>query len=205
MTWSKRIFDLVASFLGLLLLSPLFLLIGALVKLEDGGPIFYKQRRVGYQGRKFTIWKFRSMRVDADKAGPSITFGEDPRITRVGKWLRKTKLDELPQLFNVFRGEMSFVGPRPEVPEYVAMYTPEQRVVLNLLPGITDPASLKYRNESEFLATSPDPLETYVSVVMPDKIRINLEYSHSANILSDIWIILKTVTSALFPGDAKGT
>ncbi|RIH84451.1 sugar transferase [Calidithermus roseus] len=190
---AKRLFDLAAATLGIILLLPLFLLLALLIKLDDWGPVFFRQERVGYRGKPFRIWKFRSMVVNAPKLGGVLTVGRDPRITRVGYWLRKFKLDELPQLFNVFLGEMSFVGPRPEVAKYVALYTPDQRRVLELVPGITDLASIKYRNESEVLAKSPDPERTYIEEVMPEKIRINLEYACQASIGSDLMVILQTL------------
>jgi lipopolysaccharide/colanic/teichoic acid biosynthesis glycosyltransferase len=193
MRLAKRLFDLAAATLGIILLSPLFLLLALLIKLDDRGPVFFRQVRVGYRGKPFRIWKFRSMVVNASKLGGALTVGRDPRITRVGYWLRKFKLDELPQLFNVFLGEMSFVGPRPEVAKYVALYTPEQRGVLELMPGITDLASIKYRNENEVLAKSPDPERTYIEEVMPEKIRINLEYARQASIGSDLMVILQTL------------
>lgn len=200
MRWTKRLFDIIASSVGLLLLIVPLLVVALLIKLSDGGPVLFKQQRIGYRGRSFTMLKFRTMRVGAEREGPLVTFGEDRRITPIGRWLRRTKVDELPQLINVLRGEMSLVGPRPEVPKYVAMYTQEQRKVLNLMPGITDPASLKYRNESEVLAAASDPLDMYVSVVMPDKIRINLEYAQRANLFTDILVILRTIWAAIFPG-----
>jgi len=193
MRWSKRLFDLFWSILGLLILWPLFLVVALLIKLDDKGPVFFRQERVGYKGRPFRIWKFRTMVVDAEKIGKPLTVGRDPRITRVGYWLRKFKLDELPQLFNVLVGEMSLVGPRPEVPKYVALYTPEQRKVLDLVPGITDPASIKYRDESEILGRSPDPDRTYLEEIMPEKIRLNLEYAAHATVWSDFIIVLKTL------------
>ena len=147
----KRIFDLMVSGLGLVSLSPLLLILAALVKLNDGGPVFYKQERIGWHGQPFRIWKFRSMRVTADKVGLSITQSGDPRITRIGKLLRKTKLDELPQLINVFVGEMSLVGPRPEVEKYVVLYTSALKKVLELKPGITDVASIEFRDEEQLL------------------------------------------------------
>lgn len=198
MRWSKRAFDLFWTILGLPLLLPLFGLIAVLIKLEDGGPVFFRQERVGYKGRRFRIWKFRTMVVDAEKQGLLLTVGDDPRITRVGAWLRRLKLDELPQLFNVLAGEMSLVGPRPEVPAYVAYYTPEQRQVLNLMPGITDPASIQYRNESERLACAPNAEQTYIEQVMPEKIRMNLEYAQRATLWSDFLVILQTLARIVF-------
>jgi len=202
---SKRLFDLFWSALGLLLLLPVFLGIALAIKLDDGGPVFFRQQRIGYRGRPFTMWKFRTMVVDAERRGGSLTVGRDPRVTRVGYWLRKTKLDELPQLWNVLKGEMSLVGPRPEVPRYVALYTEEQRRVLELVPGITDPASIRFRHESELLARSPDPERTYVEVVMPEKIRLNLEYAERATVWSDFLVILQTFLSLFRPSDVGPT
>jgi len=189
---SKRLFDLFWSALGILLLSPVFLGIALAIKLDDGGPVFFRQSRIGYNGRPFTMWKFRTMVVDAAQRGGLLTVEGDPRITRVGRWLRKTKLDELPQVWNVLKGEMSFVGPRPEVSKYVALYSEAQRRVLELVPGITDPASIRFRHENELLALSPDPERTYIEVVMPEKIRLNLEYAQKSTIWSDFFIILQT-------------
>jgi len=193
MKLEKRLFDIVASAIGLLVLWPVFLVIAVLIKLEDGGPVFYRQERIGYKGGPFKIWKFRTMVVNADKLGKPLTVGRDPRITRVGYWLRKFKLDELPQLLNVLLGEMSLVGPRPEVPQYVALYTPEQRRVLDLVPGITDPASIKFANEAELLAEASNPEKFYIEHIMPTKIRLNMEYASHATLWSDILVILKTL------------
>ncbi len=189
----KRKFDLIFSFVGISLFLPVGALIALIVKIDDGGPIFYIQERVGQGGRHFKMIKFRTMIRDADKIGSAITIGNDSRITRVGRWLRRFKLDEFPQLFNVLKGEMSFVGPRPEVPKYVALYNDTEREVLNLVPGITDPASIIYRNENEILGKFRDPEKHYVEKIMPDKIRINLEYAKKANVLSDIFVILQTI------------
>ncbi len=189
----KRQFDLFFSLIGISLFLPLGALIGLLIKIEDGGPIFYIQERIGHRGKSFRMIKFRTMVRDADKMGSAITIGNDARITRVGRWLRRFKLDEFPQLFNVLKGEMSFVGPRPEVPKYVAVYNDMEREVLNLVPGITDPASVIYRNESEILGGFQDPEKQYIEKIMPDKIRINLEYARRANIMSDIFVILQTL------------
>jgi len=189
----KRPFDLIFSFVGISLFLPVGALIALIIKIEDGGPIFYIQERVGQGGRHFKMIKFRTMIRDADKIGSAITIGKDSRITRVGRWLRSFKLDEFPQLFNVLKGEMSFVGPRPEVPKYVTLYNDTEREVLNLVPGITDPASIIYRNENEILGKFGDPEKHYVEKIMPDKIRINLEYAKKANVLSDIFVILQTI------------
>jgi len=189
----KRQFDLFFSLIGISLFLPLGALIGLIIKIEDGGPVFYIQERIGHRGKSFRMIKFRTMIRDADKMGSAITIGNDARITRVGRWLRRFKLDEFPQLFNVLKGEMSFVGPRPEVPKYVAVYNDMEREVLNLVPGITDPASVIYRNESEILGGFQDPEKQYIEKIMPDKIRINLEYARRANIMSDIFVILQTL------------
>ncbi len=186
----KRLFDLFAVTLGLLMIWPLLLIIVVLVLVIDGRPVFFRQWRVGRGGNLFRMYKFRTMKV---AGGSSLTIGADMRITRLGGLLRKLKLDELPQLFNVLKGEMSLVGPRPEVEEFVAMYSPEQRKVLELLPGITDPASLKYIDESEVLARASDPRAFYVQTVMPDKIRLNLEYAERAGVISDLHLIFQTV------------
>lgn len=189
----KRSFDLFLSLLGLLFLAPLGLLVAILIKASDGGPVFFGQTRVGQFGKHFRIWKFRTMVPNADKLGISVTQGADPRITRVGRLLRKTKLDELPQLWNVFIGEMSFVGPRPEVPRYVALYTPEQREVLQLKPGITDLASLLFRNEEELLKAVPDVETFYVQYCLPRKLELNRQYAARATLVRDIGIILRTL------------
>lgn len=190
---AKRVFDVVASGLGLLVLSPVFAVMAVWIKADSKGPVFYRQTRVGRDNKDFSLFKFRSMRPDADK-GSLITIGErDPRITRSGYFIRKYKLDELPQLINVFRGDMSLVGPRPEVRKYVDMYTPEQMRVLSVRPGITSLASIRYRNENEILAASDDPMRTYIEKVMPDKLRIDLEYVNRASLLNDIRLIFNTL------------
>jgi lipopolysaccharide/colanic/teichoic acid biosynthesis glycosyltransferase len=182
-----------ASAAGLVLLTPVFLIIAALIKLEGHGPVFFRQDRVGRGGRTFRIWKFRTMRADAEQRGGPLTVGEDPRITEVGQVLRRFKLDELPQLFNVLAGEMSLVGPRPEVARYVARYDETQRPVLELVPGITDPASIAFRDEAAMLAGYPDAEAAYLQVVMPAKIRLNLEYAGRATLGSDVALILRTI------------
>ena len=190
---SKRFFDITFSFIGLILLFPFFVLIVLLIKLKDGNPIFFKQERVGYKGKPFYIWKFRTMIVNAEKSGRQITIGKDPRITAIGYYLRKFKLDELPQLFNVLKGEMSFVGPRPEVPKYVFLYNENQRQVLQLKPGITDIASIRYYNENDILAQAPNPDAIYREEIMPEKIRLNLEYAKNANLWTDFLVVLQTI------------
>lgn len=193
---SKRIFDLLVSALGLIILSPIFALIALLIRLMSPGPVFYRARRVGQGGREFTLYKFRSMVADADRRGPGITAAGDPRVTPVGRVLRRTKLDELPQLWNVLRGDMSLVGPRPEDPRYVALYTPAQRRVLDVRPGITSLASIEYRNE-EAVLHGPDWEQRYIHEVMPAKLAIDLRYVQRATLFTDLLIILRTLL-ALF-------
>ncbi len=188
----KRTFDLIASSLGLLLLSPLFLMLAIWIKIDSEGPVFYRQVRVGKGNRDFRLFKFRSMRVGSDRKGLITVGGRDPRVTRSGYYIRKYKLDELPQLINVFTGDMSLVGPRPEVRKYVDLYTPEQMHVLDVRPGITDPASIRYRNENELLEQAEDPDRYYIEVIMPDKLRLNLEYVAKHSFWSDIGLIFKT-------------
>jgi len=199
---SKRLFDLVFSVSGLLLLSPLLVFLAVLVKASDGGPVFFRQERVGQGGRPFQIVKFRSMVLNAEKRGPSVTRDGDARITRVGRFLRKTKLDELPQLWNVLRGDMSFVGPRPEVIRYVEHYTAEQRRVLALKPGITDLATLKFRNEEELLGNAVDTEQFYLEHCVPRKIELNLAYADAANVWEDLKIILRTLRLLLGRSEA---
>ena len=190
---AKRVYDLCFATLGLVALSPLLLLIALLVKLSDGGAVFFRQERVGQFGRPFRVWKFRTMVMNAEKSGPSVTRGGDPRITPVGRFLRRTKLDELPQLWNVFRGEMSFVGPRPEVPRYVAQYTPQQRKILDLKPGITDVSTLEFRREEELLSGKQDTEKYYLEHCVPRKIEISLQYSKKATLFRDTQVVLKTL------------
>jgi lipopolysaccharide/colanic/teichoic acid biosynthesis glycosyltransferase len=190
---AKRAFDLCGAAVGLVVLLPLFAAIALAITVSDGGPVFFRQVRVGRNGRPFKMLKFRTMVPDAERLGGLLTVGGDPRVTPMGAWLRRHKLDELPQLLNVLVGDMSLVGPRPEVPKYVALYTPAQRRVLDLTPGITDPGSLAYVNESELLANSAEPERTYVLHVMPDKLRRNLEYAAVASVWTDLGVILSTV------------
>lgn len=189
----KRIFDIICSGLGLIVLSPFLIFIAIRIKMESDGPVLFKQIRVGEKGREFKILKFRTMVVDAEKLGRQITVGNDSRITKVGGFLRKYKIDELPQLINVFKGDMSLVGPRPEVPRYVNMYTQEQRKVLNVKPGITDLASIRYRDENELLGKAENPDEFYINTIMPDKLALNMEYINKSNVFLDVYIILKTI------------
>ena len=188
----KRLFDIFASGLGLLYLSPLFLILAIWIKLDSKGPVFYRQVRVGRGNKDFRIFKFRSMRVGSDKQGLITVGGHDPRITRPGYFIRKYKLDEFPQLINVFIGDMSLVGPRPEVRKYVDMYTPEQMHVLDVRPGVTSLASIRYRNENELLDKAEDPDQFYIDVVMQDKLAIDLEYVKNASFWYDIKLIFQT-------------
>lgn len=188
----KRLFDIVASGLGLIVLSPVFLLLAVWIKLDSKGPVFYRQVRVGYKNRDFRIFKFRSMKQGADK-GSLVTIGKrDPRVTNSGYFIRRLKLDELPQLINVLTGDMSLVGPRPEVRHYVDYWTPEQMHVLDVRPGITDPASIRFRNESELMAQVEDPEKYYIEVIMQEKIKLYLEYVEKQGFWYDLGLILKT-------------
>jgi len=195
----KRCFDVFFAFWGILLTSPIFALVAAAIKLCDGGPVFYRQVRVGRAGRNFRIWKFRTMQVDADKRGPNITKSGDIRVTSVGKFLRNWKVDEWPQLVNVLCGEMSFVGPRPEVPRYVALYSDQQRRILMLRPGITDLATIEFRNEEDLLAQAADPERYYCDICIPRKIALNLVHAERAGFFADLKIILRTVRVVIWP------
>ncbi|MBV4228008.1 sugar transferase [Parabacteroides distasonis] len=188
----KRLFDIVASGCGLLFLSPIFLFLAIWIKLDSEGPVFYRQVRVGRKNRDFKIFKFRSMRMGADKMGLITVGGCDSRVTHSGYFIRKYKLDEFPQLINVFIGDMSLVGPRPEVRKYVDLYTPEQMRVLDVCPGITSLASIRYRNENELLEKAEDPDQYYINVVMQDKLAIDLEYIRNVSFGYDIWLIFHT-------------
>lgn len=201
MTRGKRALDVVASAAGLVALLPLLAALALAVR-ADGGPAFFRQERIGRDGRPFRLWKFRTMVPDAARLGPPLTSAHDPRVTAVGRWLRRARLDELPQLLNVLAGEMSLVGPRPEVPRYVARYTAEQRAVLALVPGITDPASIAYRDEARLLAAADDPERLYVERIVPDKIRRNLAYAREASVARDVGVLLATLAALLRPGAA---
>ena len=194
---AKRAMDIVLSAAALCVLWPVLLLIALAIVVDDPGPVFYRQVRVGRGGKPFRIFKFRTMVVDADKKGLSITVGRDSRITRVGAFLRRTKLDELAQLLNVLCGQMSFVGPRPEVPRYVELYTPYQRQVLLVRPGITDYASIAYRNENDLLAGADDPERMYIETIMPDKIELNMKYLREISPLTDVRLMLRTVFAVI--------
>ena len=190
----KRLFDFIASFYGLILLTPIFVLAALWIKIDSRGPIFFRQERVGFQGTLFRIHKFRTMVSDAEKKGMQITVGVDSRITAVGSILRKYKLDELPQLIDVFVGDMSLVGPRPEVPKYIDCYSDDEKHdVLSVKPGITDNASIEFRNENELLASSDDPEATYINEVLPKKIALYRKYVRERSFFGDVAIIFKTI------------
>jgi len=194
----KRLFDIVFSLLVLVILLPVFIIISLLIIIDDGFPVFYLQERIGKDFKPFRLIKFRTMYKDADKKGLLTTSSKDPRITKVGYYLRKYKLDELPQFINVLKGDMSIVGPRPEVRKYVELYNDEQKKVLSVKPGITDEASLKYIDESDILAKSDDPEKTYIEQIMPEKLSINLHYIEHQNFFYDLKIIFQTFIKSFF-------
>lgn len=199
----KRAFDVAVSAGLLFTLAPLMGVIAWLIKHEDGGPVLYNGVRVGKDGKLFRMHKFRTMVPNADRIGGPSTAGDDPRLTRIGRILRKYKLDELPQLINVLKGEMSLVGPRPEVLDYVRMYTPSERAILTVRPGITDWASIRYRNEGEILRGSPDPELTYMEKIRPGKIQLQLEYVRSHSFLGDLRILLATAKALFEPASVE--
>jgi len=192
----KRIFDIISSLFGLILLSPFIIIIAILIKLDSKGPIFFKQVRVTKNGREFKIFKYRTMKIGSDKYS-QITVGKDSRITKIGDFLRKYKLDEIPQLINVLIGDMSLVGPRPEVPKYIALYTEEQREILKVRAGITDYASIEFSNENDILANEVDPEKAYIEKIMPRKIELNKKYLSEISVMTDIKIILLTIKRIL--------
>jgi len=198
----KRVLDFLLSAAGLILLAPIFLIAAVAVRLDSPGPVFFRQRRMGRYLRPFPMFKFRTMVHNAAEIGPGITVGRDPRITRVGHFLRQTKIDELPQLWNVLCGDMSLVGSRPELEQYVMMYAQDYRSILKARPGITDVASIVYRDESDLLAQSGDPEETYVHVVLPDKIRMARHYTRDASLLNDLRLITATLVFLIYPDKA---
>lgn len=190
----KRAFDLIFSLLGLILISPLFLIIALLIKRESPGPVFFRGERIGRYGKPFRIFKFRSMVINAEKIGGPSTADDDPRLLKIGKFLKKYQLDELPQLINVLKGEMSLVGPRPEVKVYVDMMTEEERrIILSVMPGMTDLASLWNFHEGEILRGSPDPEKTYMERIRPKKLELQKEYAIKHNFLLDLKIIFNTI------------
>ena len=192
----KRIFDIISSLFGLILLAPFMIIIAILIKIDSKGPVFFKQVRVTKNGREFKIFKYRTMKIGSDKYS-QITVGKDSRITKVGDFLRKYKLDEIPQLINVLIGDMSLVGPRPEVPKYVALYTEEQREILKVRAGITDYASIEFSNENDILANETDPEKAYIEKIMPRKIELNKKYLSEISVMTDIKIILLTIKKIL--------
>lgn len=189
----KRVFDIIFSLVGLVFLSPVFLIMAIWIRSDSKGPVFYKQIRVGKNGKEFFLYKFRSMHLGSDKKGLLTIGGKDPRVTNSGYFIRKFKLDEFPQLINVFLGEMSIVGPRPEVPKYVALYNEEQKKVLTVRPGISDYSSIRFSNENELLEKAEKPEEFYISEIMPEKLLMNLEYIRNNNLWVDIRIIFTTI------------
>jgi lipopolysaccharide/colanic/teichoic acid biosynthesis glycosyltransferase len=199
----KRTVDLLIAAVALVLLSPVYAVVAILIKREDRGPVLYRAQRVGKLGVPFRMLKFRTMVLNADRIGGPSTAGDDPRLTRIGRRIRRYKLDEIPQLWNVVRGEMSLVGPRPEVQHYVDMYTPDERLILSVKPGITDWASIRYRNEGEILRGSSDPERDYLEKIRPGKIRLGLEYVRRQSVWTDIGIIAQTVR-ALFTAAGSG-
>lgn len=199
----KRAIDFWVALCGLVIISPIFLLVALAIKLDDGGPVLYRGRRVGYQGRPFFMLKFRTMVVNAEKLGGSSTAENDPRITRVGRVLRKYKLDELPQLINVLKGDMSLVGPRPEVQHYVDMYSDEERAILSVRPGITDWASLWNSDEGAVLAAAEDPERAYLERIRPTKLRLQLHYVRTRSLLTDLRILGLTAATVVFRKRAK--
>ena len=194
---AKRVFDLLFSVIGLVAITPVMLILAFIITIDSKGGVFYKQVRIGKNQKPFSLYKFRSMRTDADKKGLLTVGNNDSRITKIGYYLRKYKLDELPQLINVLFGNMSFVGPRPEVEKYVELYNQEQLMVFNVKPGITDWASIKYVNENEILAKSSQPEKTYIEEIMPAKLKLNLEYVKHNNVFVDIKIILLTIKAII--------
>ena len=194
--YGKRALDILAAAAGLIILWPVFGLVACCIKLTSRGPVLYRQVRIGKDGRPFQILKFRSMRMQPSTEDLKITVAGDSRVTPVGKFIRRYKVDELPQLWNVIRGHMSLVGPRPEVPLYIEEYTPEQRTVLSVRPGITDPASLAYRHEEGILAGQDDPEQFYRKKILPDKLALNRAYLEEITLQNDIRIIVKTISSS---------
>lgn len=191
---SKRLFDWFSSLLGLLVLAPFLVVLAVWIKLDSAGPVFFRQERVGRAGKRFRIHKFRTMVTDAEKKGLQITVGADARVTRVGHWLRKYKFDELPQLIDVWLGHMSLVGPRPEVPRYVACYPAEVRdLVLSVRPGITDKASIEFKDENEILGRAEDPHAAYLNEVLPIKLRYYVAYVRERSFFGDLYLIFRTI------------
>lgn len=191
--FGKRIFDIVATLIGGILLLPLIVIIIVWIKTTSKGPLFYVQKRVGLNFKEFNLYKFRSMVVNADKVGPSVTSGDDPRITKIGKILRKTKIDELPQLINVLKGDMSLVGPRPEVMKFVKQKKEEYKKILTIKPGITDNAAIEYRDEETIMEQYENKEKAYIEIVLPEKIKLYNQYISNISFIGDLKLILKTV------------
>ncbi len=189
----KRIFDFISSFIGLILLSPLFVIVALLIKAEDKGSVFFRQERVGQNGKTFKIYKFRTMVENAEKLGAQVTKEDDPRITKIGRILRKYKIDELPQLINVIKGDMSLVGPRPEVKKYVEIFKEDYKEILKVKPGITDYASLEYKDENKLLKGSKNPEKIYIEKILPEKIKYYKRYIKDISFITDIKLIFKTI------------
>ena len=189
----KRVFDFIAAFVGLVLLFPILVVIALWIKFNSKGPLFYTQKRVGKDFKEFDIYKFRSMVVDADKIGPSVTSGDDPRITEVGKFIRKTKIDELPQLLNVLKGDMSLVGPRPEVMKFVAKKRDAYKKVLSVRPGITDNAAIEFRDEETIMNSYEDKEKAYLEIILPQKIKLYYNYIDNISFVNDVKLILQTL------------
>jgi lipopolysaccharide/colanic/teichoic acid biosynthesis glycosyltransferase len=196
----KRVFDVSAAAAGLLIASPVMALAAVAIRLDSPGPVLFRQERVGRHFKRFSIYKFRTMVADAGQLGGELTAGADPRITRVGRWLRRTKIDEVPQLLNVLKGDMSLVGPRPEVPRYVELFREDYQYVLTVRPGITDLASVKYRHESDLLAQSPDAEEEYVRRILPDKIALARQYIDHASLAGDLALLVRTAFRVVVGG-----
>jgi lipopolysaccharide/colanic/teichoic acid biosynthesis glycosyltransferase len=199
----KRTIDIAVAGTLLILLAPALVMVGILVRLDSPGPALFRQQRVGRNFRRFWIYKFRTMVAGAAAKGPAITVNADPRVTGVGTWLRRTKIDELPQLWNVLRGDMSLVGPRPELPKYVSRFAEEYRVLLKVRPGLTDPSSLKYVDEARWLAAAEDPEKLYVNRILPDKLTIARQYLTDSSLLSDLRLMTLTLLRAFGRGDSE--
>jgi lipopolysaccharide/colanic/teichoic acid biosynthesis glycosyltransferase len=196
----KRLFDFIISLSILIIISPVVIFLALIIKVFSGSPVIYKQERIGIKGKVFKLYKFRTMFVNADKIGTSVTAKNDSRVTPVGRFLRRFKLDELPQLINVLRGDMSFVGPRPDVPGYADKLKGEDRIILSVRPGITGPATLKYRNEEEILAKQENPDKHNAEVIYPDKVHLNKMYAQNNSFFKDIKYILMTIFGRKFNG-----
>ena len=192
---AKRLFDILFSVIGLVLFSPLFVVIALLIKLDSEGPVFYRGVRAGKHGKPFRIFKFRTMVINADKIGGPSTSADDPRLTRIGKIIRRYKIDEFPQMINILKGEMSFVGPRPEVLEEVELYSDEEKLLLTVIPGMVDYATTKFHNEEEILCGSPDPHQAYREKIRPEKIRLGLQYVRTRSFWGDIKILVNFIAT----------